>query len=210
MLAFAAPALGQTSRGYAREGVYVGLAGALDFTFDGDSFDGLTFYEAETGNEIFILPRLDEQMLRRLAVGFRSRTLALEFSYDRTVHDGEFAGFTTPATFNAVNADAKFFFLTEGRVQPHALVGISFPWLIVTDGSATPTLEGDASFRGQGLNLEGGITVYATPRVGASLGYAYRVIWFNRVRGVTDERFDLRPRFRETSGSLQLMGFFTF
>lgn len=206
----AGQASGQTTRGFAREGMYVGLAGMFDFTLDGVTFDGSTLYEAETTQEIFILPELGPQDLRRLVVGFRARPAALEFSYDRTRHDGTFLDLTGEALVTAFNVDVRVFGLTSGRIQPHAVVGLSFPRLTVLDGSFLDPLEGDAKFSGQGLNLEGGVTAFLHPRIGASVGYSYRIWWFNRVRGVGDESYRLEPRFRETSGSVVIMGFFTF
>jgi hypothetical protein len=205
-----APAWAQEGPGFAREGMYVGLAGLLTSTLDGDSFDGMTLYEAETTNEIFILPRLDEQRLPRIVVGFRAPQAALEFSYDRVRHEGTFVDETADAVFNSINVDVRFFALTRGRVQPHAVVGLAFPWLTVEEGSFLEPEFGDARFRGQGLNTEVGVTVFPTPRIGLSAGYVYRVFWFNRVQGVGEESFRLDPRFRETSSTVTTMGFFTF
>jgi hypothetical protein len=39
-------------------------------------------------------------------------------------------------------------------------------------------------------------------QLGISVGYNYRALWFYRATGVTDKLFELRPRFRETSGPL--------
>jgi hypothetical protein len=36
------------------------------------------------------------------------------------------------------------------------------------------------------------------------------VLWFESVRGVTDTLFELRPRFRETRGSIVFTGAYTF
>jgi hypothetical protein len=52
--------------------------------------------------------------------------------------------------------------------------------------------------------------VFATPRVGVSAGYRYRTMWFSTASGVARETYDLRPRFRETSGSVVVMGVFSF
>jgi hypothetical protein len=210
LLAGAAPAWAQMTGGFARESVYVGVAGLFDFTLDGVSFDGSTYYEAETTNEIFILPTLDKQNLVRYVVGFRARPFALEFSYDRTRHDATFLDLTGDAVVQAVNVDAKFFGLTDRRIQPHGVIGMSFPWLTVEDGSLLEPDQGDATFRGEGLNLEAGVTVFPHPRVGVSVGYSYRFFWFSRVKGVGDETYDLDPRFRDTAGSVIVMGFFTF
>jgi hypothetical protein len=201
--------------GFAREGVYVGIAPQFDATLDGDSFDGETVYQEIGGTETAILPRLDEKASFRVAVGFRSRPLALEFSYDRRSHSGTFVDEPIPAVYQAVNVDGRFFFLTSRRLQPHAVIGISFPLLTVEDGSVddlespTPSF-GDARWRGTGLNTEIGVTAFVTPRIGISIGYAYRPIWFTTLRGVTDRPLELRPRFRETSANFVLMAFATF
>ena len=42
------------------------------------------------------------------------------------------------------------------------------------------------------------------------LGYGYRPIWFDRVTGITDTPFELRPRFRETSKGVVFTTIFTF
>ena len=211
VLAPAAPAVAQGNPGFAKEGMYVGVAAMPDFTLDGVSFDGETLYQEVDGDEFAILPRLDTQNMFRGVVGFRARPFALEFSYERTRHQGTFAGDTGEATFNSVNVDGRIFFLTRGRIQPHLVVGLAFPWLTVIDGSSNDAFEvADAHWRGPGLNTEAGITVFPHPRVGVSVGYTFRLIGFRRVRGVSDETFKLEPPFKETSGSPVIMGFFTF
>jgi hypothetical protein len=210
-LAWTVPAHAQAGRGFAKEGMYVGVAAMPDFTLDGVSFDGETLYQEVGGDEIALLPRLDTQDMFRGVVGFRARPFALEFSYERTRHLGTFAGDSGEAVFNSVNVDGRVFFLTGGRIQPHIVVGLAFPWLTVVDGSSNERLEvADATWRGPGLNTEAGITVFPHPRVGVSVGYAFRLMGFRRVRGVGDETFELDPPFKETSGSPVVMGFFTF
>jgi hypothetical protein len=210
LLLTAAHAGAQPAPGYAKEGLYVGIAGMWDFTLDGETFDGLTLYEAEDTAELFILPKLDEQDLRRIVVGFRSTFAALEFSYDRTRHDGTFADLEGEAIVNAINVDLRAFAMHTGRFQPHGVIGLNFPWLTVEDGSVLDPEVEDARFRGQGLNLEAGVTGFLTPRVGVSAGYVYRIFWFNRVRGVGDEPYRLDPRFRETTSGPVVMAFVTF
>ena len=206
------PVFGQTapSPGFARERMYLGFSVLPDFTLDGVTFDGSTGYIEEGGTETFILPQLDSRAMPKFVAGFRARQFALEISYERARHDGTFLGATGQAAFNVVNVDGKFFFNTRSRFQPHVLAGLAFPWLTVYDGSYEGALVGDGRFKGQGLNIEGGITIFATSAFGVSAGYAYRVLWFNRATGVTDTTYRLRPRFRETSSGPIIMGFYTF
>ena len=110
--------------------------------------------------------------------------------------------------------DGRYFFATNGRVQPHLLGGGSFPWLTVKDGSAlnanVDAEVGDATYRGLGVNAEAGVTIYPHPQLGIGVGYRYRVMWFDRAKGVSKTEYELRPRFRENSGSLVINGLFTF
>ena len=196
--------------GAAREGGFIGVTVMPAFTFDGETFDGRTIYQEIDGDEVVFLPELNKRPLIRAILGYRARQASLEISYDRTQHDGTFADVPLDATYQAINADGRFFFNTAGRVQPHILLGASFPWFNVEDGSFLDPDSDDARFKGYGLNTEAGVTIYPTPQLGLSVGYAYRMIWFDRVTGVTDTLFELRPRFRETAGTVAITGTFTF
>jgi hypothetical protein len=184
------------------------------FTLDGETFDGFTYYQEVDGDEISILPKLDKQKMFRGILGYRGEKASLEFSYERTNHNGVFGEGTGTATLQQFNADARFFFLTYERIQPYVLIGGGFPWLTVNDGSFLENDPeagvGDGTFNGYALNTEVGVTVYPHPQVGIVLGYSYRPIWFDRAHGVTDTRFDLRPRFRESSRGIVFTTLFTF
>jgi hypothetical protein len=180
------------------------------FTFDGETFDGRTIYQEIDGDEVVFLPELNKRPLIRAILGYRARNASLEISYDRTQHDGTFVDFPLDATYQAINADGRFFFNPSSRVQPHVLLGASFPWFNVKDGSFLDPDSDDARFKGYGLNTEAGVTIYPTPQLGLSVGYAYRLIWFDRVTGVTDTLFELRPRFRETAGTVAITATFIF
>ncbi len=204
----------QEQQGFAKVGGYAGGSFVPQFTLDGDTFDGFTYYREIDGDEIALLPKLDKQKMFRGILGYRGEKAALEFSYERTNHSGAFGEVGTgKATFQQVNVDARFFFLTHARVQPYLLVGGGFPWLTVKDGSFLVNKPeagvGDGTFRGYALNTEVGVTVYPHPQVGIVLGYGYRPIWFDRGTGITDTRYELRPFFRETSKGVNVTTLFT-
>jgi hypothetical protein len=210
-LAFAAPAWAQERPAFAKEGVFVGVSGVPGFTLDGLTFDGATAYQKEDGEEIVILPRLDKKTMLRGMVGIRSTRGSFEVGYDQTRHVGTFLGVPGQvATFHSLNFDERIFLMTRQRVQPYVLLGGSIPWLTVEDGSFLDPDLGDASFRGYGVNTEAGVTVFATPRIGISAGYRYRSMWFSSASGVTKTTYQLRPRFRETSGSVVVAAIFAF
>ena len=213
MLAPAAPAASQ-ERGFAKVGGYAGVSFVPNFTLDGETFDGMTAYQEVGGDEIGILPKLDEQQLFRGILGYRGRMAAIEFSYEQTNHDGTFFDLNGEAVFHSIDLNGRFFFLTKGRFQPYFLVGGGIPWLTVKDGSFLEDEPeaglGDGSWKGYSLNTEVGITVYPHPQVGIVVGYGYRNIWFDRATGITDTLFDLRPRFHESNKGLVVTGLFTF
>jgi hypothetical protein len=212
LLTLATPAWSQEQgqSGFAKEGGYVGVSGVLDAKLDSDTFDGLSAYRKENGDEYLILPLFEGANMFRGILGVRYPKAAFEFSYDRTRHQGTFMDGTGEATFQAINADVRYFFATRGRVQPHVLAGGSFPWLTVKDGSFLDADVGNATYRGFGVNSEAGVTVYPHPQLGIGVGYRYRVMWFDRAKGVSHTDYELRPRFRENSGALVITGLFTF
>jgi hypothetical protein len=181
-----------------------------DFTFDGLTFDGSSYYRQIGGDEIMILPRLEPKSTIRGILGVRGNRGGFEASYEQTTHVGTFLDFPGEATFHSLNFDERIFLLTRGRIQPYGLLGLSLPWLTVKDGSFLDPKVADASFRGFGVNTEAGVMVFAHPRFGVSTGYRYRTMWFDSASGVSDRAYKLRPRFRETSGSIAITGFFTF
>jgi opacity protein-like surface antigen len=214
LLASAVPASSQEQNGFAKVGGYVGGSFVPKFTLDGETFDGMTAYREVGGDEIGILPKLDKQNMFKGILGYRGQKAALEFSYERTNHNGTFFDGAGEATFQSVDLNGRFFFLTNGRVQPYILVGGGIPWLTVKDGSFLEDEPeagfGDGSWKGYALNTELGITIYPHPQVGIVVGYGYRAIWFDRATGITDTLYDLRPRFREASKGVVVTGLFTF
>ena len=102
--------------------------------------------------------------------------------------------------------DGRYYFLTSKRIQPHLLVGGTFPWFKVHDGSFLDDRMGDADFKGYGSNTEAGVTVYPHRQLGVSVGYNYRMLSFSQVTGVTDTLFELKPKFRETTGTVGVDG----
>jgi opacity protein-like surface antigen len=205
----------QDQEGFAKVGGYAGGSFLPTFTLDGETFNGLTYYKEIDGDEIALLPKLDTQKMFRGVLGHRYEKAALELSYERTSHNGAFGEVGTgKATFQQVNVNARFFFLTRARVQPYLLLGGGFPWLTIKDGSFLADQPdagvGDGRFKGYALNSEVGVTVYPHPQVGIVLGYDYRPMWFDRATGISDTPYKLRPRFRESSKGVVFTTLVTF
>lgn len=212
VMLLAAPAWSQTAaaQGRAQTGGFFGATFVPQFNFDGKTFDGQTVYKEIDGEELVFLPKVEKQKMFRGILGYRARPGSLEISYDRTSHDAVFGDFPMRTTFQAINVDGRFYFLTSSPVQPYALVGGSYAFLRIKDGGVLGEQVGDARFDGSGVNTELGVAVFPVPRLGINVGYAYRMLWFEKVRGVTDTLFELRPRFKETAGSLSVTGTYVF
>ena len=205
----------QEQQGFAKVGGYAGASFLPTFTLDGQTFDGLTYYREIGGDEIALLPKLDKQKMFRGIIGHRYEKAALELSYERTSHNGAFGDVGTgKATFQQVNVNTRFFFLTSGRIQPYMLLGGGFPWLTIKDSSFLANEPeagiGDGRFKGYALNTEVGVTVYPHPQVGIVLGYDFRPIWFDHETGISDTQYELRPRFRESSRGVVFTTLLTF
>ncbi len=214
LLSQAHAAWAQETPGFAKNGFYVGASDVPNFTLDGITFDGSSYYQQIGGDEILILPRLEPKSTIRGIGGYRLGWGAFEVSYEQTTHVGTFLDLSGEATFHSLNFDERLFALTRGRVQPYGLLGLSLPWLTVKNGSFlasdVPGDVADASFRGYGLNTEAGVTVYPMSRVGISTGYRYRAMWFSSASGISHTTYELRPRFHETAGNVSISVFFTF
>jgi hypothetical protein len=196
---------------FAKIGTYVAASGVPNFTLDGKTFNGSTWYKQVGGDEFGILPRLEPKSTVRAIVGYRVARNSFEVSYEQTNHQGTFQNLSgEEATFHSLNFDERTFFLTRWRVQPYGLIGLSMVWLTVKDGAFLHDEVGDANYRGWGANLEPGVMVFAHPRLGLGIGYRYRPMWFFRASGVSQNNYDLHPKFRETSGGVAFTGFFTF
>lgn len=210
LLAVSPPAFGQVRQGFAKQGGFIGMSVLPSFTFDGVTFDGEGIYKEIGGDEITILPRLSSQHMVRFILGYRGRQAGIEISYDRTHHDGTFLESTGKAIFQAVNLDGRYYFVTNQRIQPYVLAGGTMPWFNVKDGSFLHDAAADAKFKGYGINTEAGVVIYPHRQLGISVGYNYRVLSFDQVTGVQDKLFNLKPRFRETSGTVVVTGHVIF
>lgn len=210
LLTVAATAASAQETSGAANGFYAGVSDVPNFTFDGETFDGLSYYRKIGGEETLILPRLDKKATFRALAGYRLTRGSFEVGYERTNHTGNFAGLQADSSFQSINFDERIYLLTRGRIQPYGLVGFSLPRLTIKDGSFLEDQVGDARFHGVGMNIEPGVAVFPNPHIGLGAGYRYRVMWFTTAEGVTRTTYELRPRFRETAGSFSLTAFVTF
>jgi hypothetical protein len=172
---------------YAKQGIYFGLTG--NYNTVGNDFDGKTVEGSY--DEVVAVPKIDNAYGFGVVLGSRKQNGAVELSYVRSQHDSTFSGYSLgDVTYNTINLDGKYYFLSNKPVQPFILFGICFPWLKVENSSVSTedyeTLEsGDATFYGIGLNLGTGIAYYLNPRIAITGGITYR---FNVYTGLSGEQ----------------------
>jgi hypothetical protein len=210
LLAFASAARAQEDSGFAKNGLFVGITGVPAFKFDGVTFDGESIYKQINGDEIMLLPSLETKSTIRGLIGYRVTRGSFEVGYESLDMNATFMGLSGTASFHVFNFDERIYAFTSKRIQPYGLAGFSLPWLTVQDGSFLHERVGDGTYHGHGINMEAGATVFPIPRVGISAGYRYRVMWFDTATGVTNTRYDLHPKFRETAANISISAFVTF
>jgi len=211
LLAFASAARAQDEgAGFARNGMFVGVTAVPAFTFDGVTFDGSSIYRQVGGDEILLLPVLESKPAIRGLVGYRLTRGSFEVGYESLQQDATFMGLSGEAAFHVLNFDERIYALTSKRIQPYGLAGFSLPWLTIRDGSFLHDSVGDGTYHGHGINMEAGAAVFPHRRVGITAGYRYRLMWFDTATGVTNKRYDLHPKFRETAGNVSISAFVTF
>jgi hypothetical protein len=104
-----------------------------------------------------------------------------------------------------VNVDFKRYFLTELPLQPFISLGVSFPWIVVSNASSDGSGNiGAATFAGLGLNLGIGTEYYLTPNVSFVGGVCQRWASFDQFKGFGNQYANLAqygsPSSNEGSG----------
>jgi len=191
-----AAAGGNTTKYYAKKGIYVGPMVSVN-SFSGD-FDGNSLLLSKSA--AFILPKVDSRAGFGIVLGYGdaiSNTVgyAAEVSYARSTHDITWLGAKSEAVYQCLAFDGRFYFLADKPFQLYGIVGFGWPdGLVVKKGSATVsnagvvTRGGDARYSGVSIKGGGGIAFYLNRRLSISGGMAYRVREYSTVEEVDGDR----------------------
>ncbi len=178
LVASDAPAARGTTEGY------VGLL--LPYQKPGGDLDGNRIYSNSDG--VALVPELKGTLGAGLVIGLKHNTMnghgfALEGSLQGASHRSHMnGGPNMDAAIGLISADAKFFPVTGGAIEPWVQLGICAVGLTVKDGflnASGGTKE--ETFSGTGLNLGAGLMSYLSPRVAVHLAAIYRFIEYNQV-----------------------------
>jgi len=209
ILLLAADAFAERAR-FIEERAYVGGLGLIaklsdetNYGFAGDN--GYISMDSQDYHDATLVPKIKTNYGFGGLVGYRRGDYALELSYWRSSHKAEFndtfVDYSTTALFQSFNLDLKRFLLTHLPVQPYVSMGISFPWVVFKNASATylyawdevdrwvyfVTDPKDASYSGTGFNLGVGLEVFATPLVSVTGGVVQRWAGYPTSKGADNK-----------------------
>jgi hypothetical protein len=192
-------ALGIEKKQPHKKEIYIGLN--LPYNTIGSDFTGKLFLTAPTG-EIIMVPKIDGAIGFGCMIGYRhigaNKTgYAVEASYQLTMHDYSWMGFTGDATFGIINFDTKGIY-SSTPTDLYLLIGLAMPWIKVKDGAGLTTSgnnigyynETDAKYTGFGINIGGGAEIFLSPNVSLGGRAAYRWIRYSIGNGESG-KFDI-------------------
>jgi len=174
----------------ARSQVYFGLTVPYN-TYSGD-FNG--DFMIRTSLEDIYIPDLDNGVGFGVTFGLSGRmgpfwTYAVEAAYQHTSLDYTFADLKDDAGVGNIDINVKGIYSPQ-KIQPYALLGISIPYINVSNGAAGGFVIDDAKFRGVGINFGAGADLYISPRVFLNFNIMYRAQQISTVEGIGDS-FDI-------------------
>lgn len=201
---------------YLHTRTYIGLVGTSISVNNTGEFTGQTYSRSNTPYEVILIPSIAQNFGFGLLAGHREEAYAMELSYQQSNHTASFgpaslgsvsgssSSFSSAvqdsAVYYAVNVDFKRYFLTELQLQPFIDVGVSFPWIVVSnaaeDGSGNV---GSATFAGLGMNLGIGAEYYLTPNISFVGGVHQRWASFDQFKGFASQFANLAQYGSNTS-----------
>ena len=148
-----------------------------------------------TSDELINLPDVQDGNGYEIGVGYRWYQNEFEFSYAQSKHDAtvysdmEQANVSSQARYKLFNFDYRYFFPLK-PIEPLFLIGF-VPYASVTTSNSSEDLitgaGGDATFKGAGFNLGGGLSYnipYPNWALALELDAYYRWVSFDRASGV--------------------------
>jgi len=185
---------------------YFGLVGTSVGIDSGGLFNGTVYSRSDKPTyEVNLIPALSRNFGFGVLVGHREDAYSAELSFSQSVQTAAFgpATLTSPsgmsstftgtandtAVINAINLDFKRYFLTEQEIQPFLNLGVSFPWIVVSNSSADGNGKiGESSIFGLGLDLGIGAEWYLDSNFSVTGSILQRWASFDEVKGVADSQ----------------------
>jgi len=102
---------------FAKRGFYLGALAAATTLSDSD-FDGQSGLIDPVNSNQFSLAKLDPGFGWGAAVGYRGRENSVQFSYNTTDHDDEFANSSLESSMSTYSLDFKHHWNVDSALQP--------------------------------------------------------------------------------------------
>jgi hypothetical protein len=172
-----------TGEGQSKDGFYIGVG--LTHSSIGGDFDGVSFVAG--GGTVEAMPEIEDAFGIKYIVGFQSYIGAIDFSYNRSEHDGNWEGLEMSTVFETYNLDLKALLLRDYySVRPFLAIGFGINRLTVEDGFTDGFFVADATFEGYALRIGGGAELSLHDQVSIDVMGLYRWERYDKVEGLVE------------------------
>ena len=190
---------------YLHSRTYVGVVGTSISVSNTGLFTGQNYSASNPpapapAYDLSLIPSLSQAFGWGIFAGHREEAYALEVSYWQSSHNAVFGpgvissnygspttlatSYSGTAVYNSINIDFKRYFLTDLQLQPFLDLGVSFPWITISD--ADIDINGNPwplTLEGVGLNVGIGVEYYITPNFSLTAGAYQRWTSFSQYQG---------------------------
>jgi hypothetical protein len=185
---------------------YFGLLGTSVGIDSGGIFSGTHYSRTDYPTyEVNLIPSLSRNFGFGVLIGHREDAYSAELSFLQSAQTASFGpvSLTSPsgtssvfagtaqdtAVINSVNVDFKRYFLTDQEIQPFLNLGVSFPWVVVSNSSADGSGNiGESSLFGLGVNFGIGGEWYLDSHFSITATLLQRWASFDQVKGIADSQ----------------------
>lgn len=165
------PAAAATGKG---EGFFLSVS-TRTLAFKGDLNGKLVLWHFE---KAFFSPRLESAPGLGIGIGVKHAGWLWELGYVRSSHTAELPDRMSRAVYHSLEINGKSFLLKKFPLQPYVSLGISVPWLTVSDGSEFRGVRTGASYIGIGVQAGAGFLADITRLFFVSGGVGWRVLGY--------------------------------
>ena len=156
----------------------------------GDFSNQLQISVPALGETVF-MPDIDNGFGVGAVGGIQKGQIAFELSLTRTTHSGLISASSTDAVLTTFNVDAKYHFLPLSPAKPFLLAGVCVPRLKIENAAEGNGSVGDATFKGVGFNVGGGLTLHFGPTFAVTGNAAYRWVDYSKVSSLSGADIDI-------------------
>jgi outer membrane protein with beta-barrel domain len=159
-------------------------------SISGDFKNQLQISIPALGETVF-LPDMDNGFGVGAVGGIQKGRFAFELSLTRTTHSGLISASSTDAVLTTFSIDSKYHFFNVALAQPFLMAGVCIPRLKIEKAAESGGSVGDATFKGVGFNIGGGLTMNLGPTFAVSGNAAYRWVDYSKVTSLSGSDIEI-------------------